>query len=218
MWNMPTDLLEGHKQRGATSNPLFSCQPVYSPPRLMTRPWWIRLQLYDGSVVAGSSACLRLCTHDTTDIFRFIQLKAFAITRTRLITIDRSRTPFKSLLLVHQTKLNIDLSPRCVWPVLIKTTFKFSVFPPCFASSNRMQTSQTFPRQGPGTALASGQGTLCKLQEPVHFCTSMLSRGSEKTTAVMQTMMLRRMFQQTGNSIDKHNQYDVISLYTLFNA
>lgn len=53
-----------HKQRGTTprplGGPLFSCQPVYSPSRLVTRQRWISLQLCDGSVVAGSSASLWL--------------------------------------------------------------------------------------------------------------------------------------------------------------
>lgn len=55
-----------HKQRGTTSNllgrPLFGCQPVCSLSRLTTPQWWIRLQLCDASVVAGSSPPLRLCS------------------------------------------------------------------------------------------------------------------------------------------------------------
>lgn len=55
-----------HKQRGTTSNllgrPLFGCQPVYSPSRLTTPQWWIRPQLCDASMVAGSSPPLRLCS------------------------------------------------------------------------------------------------------------------------------------------------------------
>lgn len=93
-----------HKQRGTTSNllgwPLFSCQPVYSPSRLTTPQWRIRLQLCGASVVAGSSSPLRLCslwkasrTKSTCVVILCyhgcsFQLEGFARTRAVLLTID----------------------------------------------------------------------------------------------------------------------------------
>lgn len=61
MWNMSTDLLGGTNKE-VRLPVLFSCQPVYSPSRLVTRQRWISLQLCDSSVVAGSSASLWLCS------------------------------------------------------------------------------------------------------------------------------------------------------------